>query len=335
MTAKSFVCGDERALQYHAEKQEQVASPKQEGLSHVADVKSPTNDALGKFTLNRLLCGSYKCSDCVHDMAVGAVDIICLGYCDCTKDKESDDLSEIISPGTYDTNGRAFTFDSLDSYGNSTQVTDAESLNINLNLAKAALMAENRALMLQSVELTEGDFNQVKDTSNDLTPMANNNKGKQLKPFTPKSSGGRRSPFSPKAVNTCDAENVAVELVGQSLTPKKTSKRKTFFSFGRKTPDPEAKYKVQAIIEDEKCGKNNKVVTTSSSNSATGSQKTNFTGAQTLQIKNTKKTSDMALNLEKSNKRRSKGGSNDSQSKGSKSDEVSIVEGGQQSVYSL
>ena len=265
-------------------------------------------------------------------MAVGAIDILCLGYCDCTKEKESDDLSEVMSPGTYDSNERAFTFDSLDSYGASTQATDAASLNMNLNLAKAALMAENRALMLQSVELTEGDFKQVKDMSNDLTPMANNNKGKRFKSFTPKSSKGRRSPFSPKAVNTSDAENVAVELVGQSLTPKKTSKRKSFFSFGRKTPEPEAKYQIEAIVEERKAGKKKRDVAASSSSLASGSQKT----GSTLQIKNTKKHSDMALNLQKTTERRSKDSSSDnSEHEGNKSGDASMAEDRQQSVYSL
>jgi hypothetical protein len=73
------VCGDERALQYHAGMHEQVISPKQDIPFPVAAAAaaSPTKAALGKYTLKKLVCGSYKCSDCVHDLAVVSNEELC------------------------------------------------------------------------------------------------------------------------------------------------------------------------------------------------------------------------------------------------------------------
>lgn len=326
MIAQRFVCGDERALQYHAETQEQVASPKTEVTSHidVTGVKSPTQSVLNKYTLNRLVCGGYKPADCLHDMAVGAVDILCLGYCDCNKTDSNDDLSAPFSPGTIgDSTTRAFTFDTLDSCGDYTQATDP-SLTMNLSLAKAALIAESRAIMLQSVELTEGDFKRtIVSSGNAATPMVRNGNGKNF--FSTKVSRGRRSPFSPSAgtvkmssnfrespvpgikSNTSDAENVAIELVGEALTPKPKTARKSFFR--KKGSD----YKIQAIVEDRK-----------GSSITSESQKTGSTGGSTAQVNNTKS---MVLFLKRTE--RSKSNSSDDTNKDSKARD------GQESMYSL
>lgn len=289
---KRFACGDERTLQYHAKKQEQVVSPKQEVTSHVAaaDVISPSRAALGKYTLSRLVCGSYKCSDCAHDLAVGAVDILCLGFCDCDNSKDnaktgefdelSDTLSPVMSPNTYgDSTTRAFTFDTLDSCGDFTQITDVISLNMNMNLSKAAMVAENRALMLQSVELTEGDHaNFVKSaifSPSDATIKTGSTSWE--------SSALKINPNPNETEN-----NTSIELVGEGLTPKPKSSRRMSF-FRKKAPE----YKVNVVEDDKK-----------DSGSYSDSQKTGSTGGSTTHVNN---SNGMALSLEKTKKRPKKG----------------------------
>ena len=215
--AERFVCGDERALQYHAEQQEGLVSPTHELISSpvaAAAYRSPTNAVLEKYSLNQLVCAGHNCSDCVHDMAVGAIDIICLGYCDaCLHSKDSE---EVMSPHTLDTSGQTFTFDSFESH-------DSANQHVDLNLDKASRI-QDRMIMLQSIELTEDDF------AKSINPDAPTTE------FTPKSSKmGRRSPFFPKVVGSNNIvisnEDIAVEHLGAESTSKP---RQKMSFFGRK-----------------------------------------------------------------------------------------------------
>lgn len=274
----------------------------------------------------------------------GAVDILCLGYCDCDNHSSENELPDALSPtalspNTYgDSTARAFTFDSMDSC-DYTLPTDAPSLNISHNLSKAAAISESRAIMLQSVELTEGEFNQLKNmsTTTEETIMTSNDKGKRLISFTPRSSRGRKSPFlfsqtaaTPKAsmkalADPIDAtENVAIELIGESLTPRpQNSRRKSFFRRGDKES---SKFRVQTVIDGEQSGSKHDMVKSASS-TASDSQKTGSTGGSTTKVKN---SNGIALALKNTRKRRSKGGSNE--------DECSKESGhsvGGKSMYSL
>lgn len=284
-TAKRFACGDESSLHYHAENQEQVKSPRLEVTSDIAatEVTSPTHEALGKYTLSRLVCGSYKCSDCAHDLAVGVVDILCLGFCDCDNSKDNaktgefdeDTLSQALSPNTFGDESKAFTFDTLDSCGDFTQVTDVPSLNMNLNLAKAAMIAENRAPMLQSVEITEVDFNRAIFSPSDATIKTGST-----------SRISRNSPTLQVNSNPNETHNnnMAIELVGEGLTPKPKSSRRMSF-FRKKAPE----YKVNIVDDDKK----------ESSSNASDSQKTGSTGGATTRVKN---GNGMTLSLQKTKK---------------------------------
>ena len=217
--AERFVCGDERALQYHAKQQEPI-SPMHESISSpvAAAYRSPTNVVLEKYSLNQLVCGGFKCSECVHDMAVGAIDIICLGYCDACLHLNGND--DVMSPHTLDTPGHTFTFDSVDSHLGS----DSSNLHVDLKLDNASRI-QDRMIMLQSIELTEDDF---VESINAHAPTATE--------FTPRSPKGRRSPFFPKAVNSNNNilnENIAVEHIHarEELT---TKPRQKMSFFGRK-----------------------------------------------------------------------------------------------------
>lgn len=229
-----LVCGDERTLQYHAQQQEQIISPKQLTLPVTAEgIKSPTNAALGKYTLHRLLCGNYRCSDCVSDLAIGAADIIFLGYCDCDNSKDivkTDTIEEfedvfsyrtdVLSPDTAemgllspttaeDETTRTFTFDSTDS---AEYLLTEEAPK--LNLSKAALIAENKMLVNQSVELTEEEFNNTMSELETLTvlpPVIDNSKNHHFHtPFTPKTPQQQRRGSPSKSSPTQVSSSIPV-----------------------------------------------------------------------------------------------------------------------------
>eukprot|EP00804_Cyclotella_cryptica_P002828 CCRYP_009367-RD/>CCRYP_009367-RD protein AED:0.04 eAED:0.04 QI:571/1/1/1/1/1/4/289/600 len=226
-----LVCGDEHTLQYHAQQQAHIVSPKQEvPLVPTEGIKSPTNAALGKYTLHRLLCGNYHCSDCVSDLAIGAADILFFGYCDCDNSKdivktdtieEFEDIfsyrTDVLSPDTTgmallspttagDETARTFTFDSVDS-------TDSRSMEEapTLNLAKAAVIVENKILAQQSVELTEEEFEHTKNevgTITNILPVTEDGKKHHWHtPFTPKTPQKHHS--SPSKSSQIEATSAA------------------------------------------------------------------------------------------------------------------------------
>lgn len=302
-SVERLVCGDENALQYHAQQQEQLMSPKQQvPLIAAEGVKSPTNAALGKYTLHRLLCGNYRCSDCVSDLAIGAADILFFGYCDCDNSKDIvktdtiedfEDIfsyrTDVLSPDTAgmgfvspttveDDTTRAFTFDSVDS-ADSPLMVEAPTLN----LAKAAVIVENKMLVQQSVELTEEEFKSAKSEPQSISfiPVVPDSSKAHHRhaPFTPETPEQKRhsSKMKPTGTNgvtieestipdikriASDNEKIAIELLVSEVFPaenemplKKSGRRKSFFRRDKETQSTKAastEYRFHAIIEDTK-----------------------------------------------------------------------------------
>ena len=339
-SVERFVCGDESALTHAAKQQEQIVSPK-DPISSTAiaeGIKSPTKAALGKYTLRRLLVGDYKCSDCVSDLAIGTVDILCMGYCDGGSSKgfnadtngEFDDMfsyrTDVLSPQTAlspntvlspnttfeDSTAQAFTFDSIDS-------THTEE--------EAPQKTENRKPILHTVE----------------TPVANNNcKNNKCtrwaKGFSPKAGGGK---------GMRDNEEVAIELLMSDIpstnnqATAKSTRRSFFRKEAKETPKPteDAGYTVKVVMSGSSTASEKPGIAPSTSSSAA---KSGSSGECSAKSKNRMKIAMKSFRRSKQDakgKVDSHGGVSDTGGDSGGGDGASIqlneTKDGQQSLYSM